>query len=142
MIQLCEILDLRIPRIYASSSDSSNAVGAEYIIEEKASGKPLGSVWYQWSRDSQLDMIAKIVDFERKLASISFPRHGCIYYKADLEVRGIAGETLMPLLDHPILQKFTLGPLTEARHWDGARSTMILDRGPCKPKQRHEATDF
>ena len=87
-------------------------------------------------------MIAKIVDFERKLASISFPSHGCIYYKADLETHGIASENLTPLLDHPILQKFTLGPLTEARHWDSARSGMILDRGPCKPNQRYEATNF
>ena len=87
-------------------------------------------------------MIAKIVDLEKRLASFSFPRHGCIYYKTDLAVHGVTGEDLTPQSEHPILQRFTLGPLTEAKYWDGARSKMMLDRGPCKLESRYSATKF
>ncbi|KAF2463885.1 kinase-like protein [Lindgomyces ingoldianus] len=79
------VLKLPVPRMYAYSLDPLNPVGAEYIIEEKAEGKPLGSLWYQWQTESQLDLVNQLVDFETKLTSVSFRRHGCIYYKKDLE---------------------------------------------------------
>lgn len=87
-------------------------------------------------------MVSQIVEIEKKLASISFPKHGCIYYKVDLEDRGLTPgnltadvldtHSLRKEFDLAILQKFSLGPLTEARHWDGERAHMALDRGPCK----------
>ncbi|KAI9674439.1 MAG: Phosphotransferase enzyme [Caeruleum heppii] len=137
---LREILELPIPRIYASSFDPSNAVGAEYIIEEKARGQPLGGLWYQWPIESQLDMVSQVVELEKKLGSISFPKHGCIYYKADLDRRGIAANTLPPELlttenitkplDPSTLGKYAIGPLTDAKLWEGERAEMDMDRGP------------
>jgi hypothetical protein len=142
--QLREILGLPVPRIYASSSDPSNPVGAEYIIEEKASGQSLGTLWYQWPIESKLSMVSQVVDLERNLASISFRKHGCIYYKTDLECKALAAESLRPQhlaiesdttrLDPSALSKFALGPVTDARLWEGERATMALDRGPCKLK--------
>lgn len=35
-------------------------------------------------------------------------------------------------LNHSTLSTFSLGPLTEARQWEGERAKMALDRGPCK----------
>ena len=87
MFHLRTVLSLPVPRIYAYSLDPLNLVGAEYIIEEKAGGKPLGSLWYQWQTESQLSLVAQLVDFETKLTSVSFRRHGCIYYKKVLEKR-------------------------------------------------------
>lgn len=140
-VQIREVLGIPAPRILASSFDSSNAVGAEYIIEEKARGKPLGSLWNQWSMESRLDIVSQIIDFERRLTSVSFPKHGCIYYKADLERRGIATESLtnatdnLPLAcDRSVLDSFAMGPLTEGRLWEAERAKMVLDRGPCKSK--------
>jgi hypothetical protein len=52
--------------------DPLNPVGAKYVIEEKAEGKPLGSLWYQWEIESQLGLVTQLVDFETKLAAISF----------------------------------------------------------------------
>ncbi|KAI9839782.1 MAG: Phosphotransferase enzyme [Sclerophora amabilis] len=137
---LREVLGLPIPRIYASSSDPSNAVGAEYIIEEKACGQPLGTLWDQWSIESRLDMVSQIVDLERKLTSISFPKHGCIYYKTDLDGKGLDTEdlttelvttdSLTTKLDPSIIKRFTLGPSTDARFWERERAKMCLDRGP------------
>lgn len=134
-----EILGIPVPKIYAWSSDSSNAVGAEYIIEEKAVGQPLGSVWYQWPEESQVEMVQQIVDLELKLMSISFLKHGSIYYKADLESKGHSSEPLSGdvsessmAIDSIDLDKFAIGPLTEARLWAGKRVSMDLDRGPCE----------
>ncbi|EQL36366.1 hypothetical protein BDFG_02100 [Blastomyces dermatitidis ATCC 26199] len=73
-----------LPRILAWSSDASNPVGAEYIIEEKASGVRLGSLWNHWSRGPKLKIITQIAQIEDVLTSISFPKHGCIYFKEDL----------------------------------------------------------
>ncbi len=119
--------------------DPLNPVGAEYIIEEKAGGKPLGSLWYQWQTQSRLDLVTQLVDFETKLTSVTFRRHGCIYYKNDLEKKGLPvydleAESLLAdgLARRPVLEGFALGPLTEARLWDGEKLMMNLDRGPCK----------
>lgn len=140
--QLREILGLPVPRVYAWSSNPSNAVGAEYIIEEKASGQPLGASWFLWTRELQLDMVAQIVEIERKLASISFSKHGCIYYKADLESKGLTAESLtsdlftsesLSTVSDPLsIREFAFGPLTDAKLWGGGRANMVLDRGPCK----------
>lgn len=86
--------------------------------------------------------MTQLVDFETKLASVSFRRHGCIYYKKDLEKKGLPAYDLEAAslssdghtsrLNSEITKGFALGPLTEARLWEGERATMNLDRGPCK----------
>lgn len=132
-------MNLPVPRIYAYSSDQLNPVGAEYIIEEKAAGKPLGSLWYQWQTESRLDLVTQLVDFETKLTSVSFRKHGCIYYKKDLKKKGISAYDLEAkslssgdFTKELLTEGFALGPLVEARLWEGDRATMNLDRGPCK----------
>jgi len=118
--------------------DPHNSVGAEYIIEEKAEGVPLGNLWFQWSKESQLSLVTELVNLETKLASVSFNKHGCIYYKTDLENIGVptmdidatflvSGKTL----NCPIISKLAFGPLTQAVLWEGERAKMTLDRGPC-----------
>lgn len=42
--KLRSVLDVPVPRIYSYSSDPLNPVGAEYMIEENATGVPLGSL--------------------------------------------------------------------------------------------------
>lgn len=141
VIELTPILHLPIPRIYTSSSDSQNPVGAAYIIEEKAQGRPLGSLWHQWDIREQLNLVVQIVEIQKRMSSVSFKRHGCIYFKDDLEQRGLPtqpveaqvlrSDTLTESLSPEVMMKFTLGPLAEARLWEGERLSMDLDRGPC-----------
>jgi hypothetical protein len=152
---LRSILHLPVPRIIAHSSDPLNAVDAEFIIEEKAEGRPLGSLWNQWEREEQLNLVTQVVDFQKKPTSISFRSHGCLYYKKDLEGRELRihdlqaqllssdplAEPHSPLsLAEPLnplsLAEFALGPLTKAGLWEGERATMDLDRGPCKFSQK------
>ncbi|RDL38310.1 uncharacterized protein BP5553_02650 [Venustampulla echinocandica] len=96
-----EILNLPVPRIYAYSADSSNAVEAEYIIEGKATGKPLSSIWYDWSEESQTKFVSQLIEMETKLASFSFRSHGCLYYKEDLVQKGVPARDLQAPLYTP-----------------------------------------
>lgn len=41
-----------LPRIFAWPFDAANdSVEAEYIIQEKAPGVEVGSLWHQWPRE-------------------------------------------------------------------------------------------
>jgi hypothetical protein len=109
-------------------------VGAEYIIEEKATGQQLGSAWFQWSKESQLEMVNQIIAVEAKLASVSLPQYGSIYYKSDLESRGVAyvpiDSDALQLNSPPIdeksspLEAFVIGPSTDPNLWAGETTTM------------------
>ncbi|KAK2756950.1 Phosphotransferase enzyme [Arachnomyces sp. PD_36] len=141
---LRDVLNIPTPRILASSSTSANIVGAEYILEEKADGKQLGNLWYKWPKEARLEIIQQLVDIEVKLGALSFLKHGCIYYKSDLESKGFACESLAANLSRvhnsssskaqrlnlSKLEDFAVGPLTDARLWEGEKATMNLDRGP------------
>lgn len=116
-----------------SSDAAKNLVQAEYIIEEKAPGVRLGSVWNQWPRPLKLQLITQLVEIENKLTTITFDKHGCIYFKEDL--RSLVGEaedihTQSGRSD--VLERFSLGPLTANELWSGTRVDMNLDRGPCE----------
>ncbi|KAF4230875.1 hypothetical protein CNMCM8980_005656 [Aspergillus fumigatiaffinis] len=123
-------LGVPIPRIYAWSADESNAVGAEYILEEKAIGQPLGSLWDKLPLSSRLHIVEQIVDIEKKLASITFLSHGCIYYQSDLESRQPRPSFALVPGQNRGLPKFAIGPLTHPKYWQGKRALMELDRGP------------
>ncbi|KAG2418684.1 hypothetical protein HFD88_001785 [Aspergillus terreus] len=124
---LREVLGLPVPRVMTWSSDAAtHPVEAEFIIEEKATGVRLGSVWNQWPWELKLRLITQIVDIERQLASMTFPFHGCIYFKVDLR-----SWTGTPAVDTPAsLHRFAIGPLTSMDLWAGPRPDMELDRGP------------
>ncbi|KAJ0423313.1 kinase-like domain-containing protein [Aspergillus carlsbadensis] len=72
---LRDCLSIPVPCIYAWSTDDSNAVGAEYILEEKAEGQPLGLVWSQLSNNSKYTIVKQIVEIEKKLGFVSLPGH-------------------------------------------------------------------
>ncbi|KAE8152193.1 kinase-like domain-containing protein [Aspergillus avenaceus] len=136
---LRDCLDIPIPRVYAWSSEASNPVGAEYILEEKATGQPLGKLWDTLSISGRLAIVDQIVALERKLASISFPKHGCLYYESDLNSRSanyerldtLGGTTsISSLCRKGKLTNLAIGPSTNPRLWEGKRVSMDLERGP------------
>jgi hypothetical protein len=108
-------------------------VGAEYILEEKAQGKPLGKLWQDWDKwpmESRYNIIDQVVEMECKLASMMFTKSGCIYFKEDFP-HGAALVTTPPL-SSSVLQRFTIGPLVEKEMWFGAKAAIDMNRGPCK----------
>ena len=139
--KLREVLNLPIPRIISYAFNNENSVGAEYILEEKAEGVPLKDLWYQSSVETQRNIVAQIVDFETKLTSVSFNSHGCIYYKNDIEKKKVRNHPIVEEIDFSqsqsndidatYIKNFAIGPLTEAKLWEGEREMMEVDRGPC-----------
>lgn len=104
-------------------------MGAEYIIQEKASGVKLGTLWYQWPREAKLKLITQVVDIEKALMKIPFSKLGSVYFKEDL--RSLAGnaQDLEGISEY--LERFAIGPLTSTDLWTDAGKDMKIDRGPC-----------
>ncbi|OGM39419.1 hypothetical protein ABOM_012117 [Aspergillus bombycis] len=139
---LRDVFNIPVPRILAWSFDAAtNPVEAEYIVTEKAPGVRLGSVWSQWSQEAKLKLIRQIVDIEDRLTTISFPRHGCIYFKDDLRsLAGYAEDIKIESAATESLERFSIGPLTSSELWEGTRRNMRLDRGPwCDPQEYTQA---
>ncbi|KAL4935412.1 hypothetical protein BDV06DRAFT_217450 [Aspergillus oleicola] len=128
---LRDCLAIPVPRIHAWSTDESNPVGAEYILEEKAQGQSLGLIWGQLSIDSKHAIVKQVVAIEKKLASVAFPRHGCLYYQSHLESRPQKPAFTTIPKQVNVLGGFAVGPLTDPTLWQGQRATMNLNRGPC-----------
>lgn len=130
------MLKAPVPRVLAWSFDAaSNHVGAGYIIEGKAPGVRLGSVWKQWPRNAKLQLITQLIDIQNTLASVTFDMHGCIYFKDDLRALGEEPEEAnIQSATASIPGIFAIGPLTTGELWNGVRSGMNLDRGPCESK--------
>lgn len=125
-----------MPRILTWSSDPKNPIGAEYIIEEKATGVKLGSLWGQWARETKLKIITQVAEIEQQLTSVNFKRHGAIYFKEDIQgqLENDSHDTdllVEPSIDPDILARYALGPLTSSELWQSGRTTMELGRGPC-----------
>ncbi|EPE27516.1 Protein kinase-like (PK-like) [Glarea lozoyensis ATCC 20868] len=123
---LREVLNIPTPRIIAWSGDRSNPVRAEYILEEKAPGKPLGRLWQDWDEwpmEKRFTIIEQIVEIERKLSSLRFVRSGCIYFREDIPNSGAL--VTNPPLSSPILERFTLGPLVKTGLWSGEKISIF-----------------
>lgn len=113
--------------------DTSNPVGAEYMLEEKSPGQPLGAIWGELSPQTHSNIVDQIVDAEKKLASISFPKHGYIYYESDLQSTPVKYERVqLPAIQSPQAPTFVIGPSADPNLWGLERAQMNLDRGPCK----------
>lgn len=132
-------MGIPIPRIYDWSAEAYNPVGAEYILEEKATGQPLGNVWANLTLAAQLDVVNQVVNMEKKIASISFPKHGCIFYETDLKSRSLDYEALdsqhgsseSATCQNDQLPAFVIGPSANPSFWEREKAAMDLDRGPC-----------
>ncbi|KAL3482146.1 kinase-like domain-containing protein [Aspergillus californicus] len=131
--ELLRVLEVPVPRILSWSCDAAgNTVGAEYIIEEKAPGVRLGSVWKQWPQKLKLQLITQVVDMEANLTSVTFDKHGCIYFKDDLLSFTGEAEEIHASAANNTLKGFAIGPLTTNELWNATRQNINMDRGPWK----------
>ncbi|KAJ6019859.1 hypothetical protein N7522_000567 [Penicillium canescens] len=73
-----------VPRVLSWSSDNSSAVGAEYIIMEKAAGVPLFQRWSSMTEFEKLQLIKNLTKLEAQLSSIQFPAYGGLYFRKDM----------------------------------------------------------
>jgi len=122
-----------VPEVLAWSSNADdNAVGAEYIIMEKAPGVELERVRPTMQIKDRLAVVKAISVYKKAWTSVSFKSFGGLYYSKDLDA---------PAHERPLYTDsegvevadgtFAIGPPT-AREWiDDGRATIEMDRGPC-----------
>lgn len=71
------MLCLPVPEVLAwnSAVDSTNRVGAEYIIMEHAPGKNLADVWTDMDLEPKVQIMEDIVAIQHKLLSLKFSKY-------------------------------------------------------------------
>ncbi|GKZ19282.1 hypothetical protein AbraIFM66951_011424 [Aspergillus brasiliensis] len=68
-------------KVLGWNSDSSNPVGSEYILMEKAHGKQLVDVWGEMNQLQQFRLVQCLVRLESQLAALEFPAYGNLYFR-------------------------------------------------------------
>ncbi len=119
---------LPIPKVYDWSSSTSNFVGAEYMIMEKAQGTELQSIWYSMEVEQRMDIVGKIVELEKILFEVPLPASGSIYFKDTLDAKMETVEIVSEIAPN----RFCVGPSTEYLWWYQKRDELAIKSGPCK----------
>lgn len=121
---------IRVPEVFAWSSDAANLVGAEYIIMEKIRGVALADRWETMSSLERYKVVDRIVAMEKELSSINFPAYGCLYLR-DSVPHDCHHLPLPPNLDPA--GHFRVGPSCSRTILHGSLKNMSEpDVGPCK----------
>ncbi|GES58629.1 phosphotransferase enzyme family protein [Aspergillus terreus] len=115
------IVRIPMPKVVAWNSCLANAVGAEYIIMEKADGVLLSSEWATMSTAQKHQLIQTIIAFERAFLSHPFAHIGSLYSERPHAV-GQFSPTRYP--------GFVVGPTTDRRFWGDGRKDIQSDKGP------------
>ncbi|KAF1921809.1 phosphotransferase enzyme family protein [Ampelomyces quisqualis] len=137
---LRDVFSIPVPRVLAWSCDAgSNSVQAEYILEEKVPGVRLGAVWFNLPWATKLAIIDQVAEFDASLSAVSFKKHGCVYFKEDLQ--RLTGHSEAIQIDSGLqnltLKQYAMGPLTKAELWNSARDQLATDRGPWTSPQAY-----
>ena len=131
-LDFLQLKGIPVPRVYAWSSESDNAVGTEYIIMEKARGQPLEDRWFALSPKERVRLVTSYVELERKLFSLTIDAFGSLYYNENLPPH-LQADLYAP--DTPDesgdARRFCVGPTSDYMFWRGKRVGLELDRGPC-----------
>lgn len=119
-----------VPKVLGYSPDTTNPVGAEYILLEKLEGVPLSNQWFTMDNKSRVKIMRQIIGLEKQFMTISFPASGSLYYRRDIEASQptipLSGQSSLPLFDQVVV-----GPTAQYEWWYRERALLDVDRGPC-----------
>jgi len=120
---------LPVPNVLAWNSNSSNPVGAEYLVLEKVAGRQLNEVWDKMTGRQRFRLVTCLAQFDAELSKIRFPAYGSLYHRATSKEETAA---LSPDIDPK--HQYCVGPVV--RPSTGANTTRHdgdLDNmsGPC-----------
>ncbi|KAJ5542923.1 hypothetical protein N7535_005345 [Penicillium sp. DV-2018c] len=107
---------IRVPKVFAWSSDAANSVGAEFIIMEKIRGVALSETWEAMNTLERYKIIDQVVQIEKELGNISFPAYGSLFLRDSLPAT-YRQYPLPPELDPEGL--FCIGPSCKRTWWHG-----------------------
>lgn len=136
-IRLMEILGsvrthttMPVPKVLAWSANSTNPVGAEYIVMERVPGVQIFKKWSEMGESNRLSIIKRLTQWEHELAEIRVPAFGSLYHKSSLH--GSLGEHELISLDQSVDPEalFCIGPSCDSA-WSMQHSPSV-HCGPCK----------
>lgn len=127
-----KVLGTPAPRVYSwNSRAESHPVGAEFIIMDKVLGVPLSHVWGNMKLPQKLQVLIAMTRLQKQWLSISFSHYGSLYYAEDAQLAVAAASHYVKDGKAVKDSEFTIGPTT-ARDWfDGGRSIIDTEKGPC-----------
>lgn len=132
-LKVRNVLQVPVPEIYAWNSEAStNSVGAEYIIMEKAPGVELSRVWPELRGDERGKILKQIIQFQKRFTASPFPSLGSLYYADSLDksLKAFPVERgALESVPHP--KDFVVGPINDERFFEEGRGDIECDRGPC-----------
>lgn len=125
-----KILDTPAPRVFSwNSRAESHPVGSEFIIMEKTEGVPLSQAWDNVKLPQKLQVLLAMTRLQKQWSSVSFSHYGSLYYAGDVQpaVGSYYVKDGKPVKD----SEFAIGPTTGRDWFDGGRSILDIERGPC-----------
>lgn len=118
-----------VPRVYTYSSKPDNPVGTEYIIVQKAPGKPLEERWFDLTPQERVRLVTSYVEIERKLFSIPFGSYGSLYYRDSLSSHYDRADLYMPphrAYEGDDENRFCIGPSADYMFWRGKHALSVI----------------
>ncbi|KAK2763292.1 hypothetical protein FQN54_009928 [Arachnomyces sp. PD_36] len=112
---------IRVPEVFAWSSDPANPVGAEYIIMEKIPGIALAERWEAMSTLDRYKVIDRIIGMEKELEELKFPAYGSLFLRDSIPQKD-RYYPLSPDLDPTGL--FCVGPSCDRSVWNKKAADM------------------
>lgn len=77
------VCKIPVPEVHVWSSQN-NSVSADYIVMEKVSGVPLGSVWSSMPLENRFYLTKVIAQYQEVWMNASFRHFGSLYFAEDL----------------------------------------------------------
>ncbi|KAL9621737.1 MAG: hypothetical protein Q9160_003855 [Pyrenula sp. 1 TL-2023] len=118
-----------IPSIYDWSPSASNPLGVEYIIMEKVQGIELQSLWYSMDAKQRMDVVGKMVNFEKRLFEIPLPASGSIYFDDTEAIQSFDKVSIVTDITQRQKHNFCVGPSTEYLWWYQGRNDLAVNPG-------------
>lgn len=100
---------LPVPRILDWSDDSSNPIGAEYIIMENVAGVRLHERWSTMTSLQHMRCVKELSMMIKEMVAITFPGYGSLYF---------SDAPFDPHLKLELDHGFCIGPHCESTYWN------------------------
>ncbi|KAG9002364.1 Phosphotransferase enzyme [Tulasnella sp. JGI-2019a] len=138
-LEFCrDVLQLPVPKVLGWSANAEeNAVGAEYILMERAEGVPIADRWEELGLGGQLIFSRNLLRVQNRMLVTTFGANGSLYYQQDVpkddQYHGplISSDSEQALsVSNANLQRWCIGPSTDRDFYSRGKASLKIDRGP------------
>lgn len=85
-------------------------------------------VWDLMTWKDRYKVIEELADIDGEMLNFEFSAYGSLYLEGDI----IEGTDSLAVNSDPCFSRYRLGPIVHRHFWKGERTSMNIDRGPCK----------